>query len=325
MIFFRAENIFHPFRAYEHFLWRKYHEKGTWQGLVDTNKKRALELEWRFVFNERLDFDNPKTLNEKIQWLEAFSDTSLWTKYSDKYEVRKYVEDCGFKDCLPRIYGLWERVEDIHFHTLPDSFAIKCTHDCGSTLLIKDKEHFDKQTVVKHLQHYMDTTYGYASCEPHYTKIPHRIIAEELLGQTTESGLAGEDNTTVDYKILCTNGKAQIALVCYDRNIQQHQYVREVYTLDPWESRKDYLAEEYRHQDFKDIPRPENLQQMVDMAERLSEGFPQVRVDLYDINGKLYFGELTFTWACGRILSLSPEAQLLLGQSITLPGIHKKN
>ena len=95
--------------------------------------------------------------------------------------------------------------------------------------------------------------------------------------------------------------------------------------MDPWESRKDYLAEEYRHQDFKDIPRPENLQQMVDMAERLSEGFPQVRVDLYDINGKLYFGELTFTWACGRILSLSPEAQLLLGQSITLPGIHKKN
>lgn len=319
MKYLKIRNILHPIQAYERFVWRKHHERGTWNHLIDTNRKRALELEWRHVLHRRMNWNNPQTLNEKIQWLEAFTDTSLWSLYTDKQEVRKYVEQCGFKDILLKEYGVWEHVEDIDFDSLPNGFAIKCTHDCGSTLIIKDKSRdFDRDFVVRHLQEYVSKSYGYVSCEPHYTTIPHRIMAEELLPPQIDNGDSSQMSSTIDYKIWCIEGKAQFILVCYNRTIGKDA-VKEVYTIDPWESRKDLLSEKYQDQAFLPIPKPKNLHQMISMAETLAKPFHQVRVDLYNIDGKIFFGELTFTAACGRMNSLSDKAQLMLGKLIKCP------
>lgn len=323
MKYLKARNILHPIQAYERYIWRKHHEEGTWRHLIDTNRKRALELEWRHVYHTKLNWKDPQTLNEKIQWLEAFTDTTLWSRYTDKHEVRKYVEQCGFKDSLLKEYGIWNHVEEIDFDSLPNSFAIKCTHDCGSTLIIKDKSrHFDREFVVKHLMEHIEKTFGYNTCEPHYTQIPHRIMAEELLPPQIDNDLSTKSSSTIDYKIWCVEGKAQFILVCYNRTIGQNA-VKEVYTIEPWESRKDYLSDKYQRQDFLPIHKPKNLPQMIIMAEKLATGFHQVRVDLYNVDGKIFFGELTFTAACGRMESLSDKAQLMLGQKIKLP-LHKR-
>lgn len=317
-------DIFHPFRTFDLLSWWWYHKRGTWEHLVDTNRKRALELEWWRHFDYKLNLKHPKTFNEKVQWLEAFSDTSLWTKYADKHEVRKYIAECGYADSLLQEYGVWDKVEDIDFDALPNSFAIKCTHDMGSTMLIKDKSSdFDKDSIVRSLRWRLKLTYGYETVEPHYTKIPHRIMAEELLPQLHDDGNMISEAGTIDYKFICFDGKTQFVLVCYDRNIKSHVSIREIYDIDTWTPLRDVCIERFSHQDYHPIPRPENLQKMVEMAERLSKGFPEVRVDLYNINGKIYFGELTFTWYGGRINWLTDEFQLKLGSEIQLPDLKR--
>ena len=307
------DDILHPFRTIGLLSWWWYHKRGTWEQLVDTNRKRALELEWWRHFDYKLNWSHPKTFNEKVQWLEAFTDTSLWTKYSDKHEVREYIKACGFEDTLMKEYAVWDRAEDINFDALPNSFAIKCTHDYASTILVKDKsKNFDPDTITRFLHWHLKRPFGYETAEPHYTKIQPRIIAEELLPLS-------DNNDLVDYKILCIEGKAQLMLLCYNRNFPSFAHVSDFYSIHPWEPKRNYFSERFQHQDFKPMPRHENLERMVEMAERLSQGFHQVRVDLYNINGKIYFGEMTFTWSSGRIKNLSDEMQLRLGSMIRLP------
>lgn len=314
----RLIDLLHPCRAYDLLEWYWRHKQGTWEQLFETNRKRALELEWRKFTGKKIDWDNPKTLNEKIQWLMAFTDTSLWTKYSDKYEVRRYVEECGYKECLTELLGLWDRVDDINFDALPDTFVLKCTHDAGSTILVDKAMDFDKDAVAAFLRWRMKMTYGYKFGEPYYAKIRPRIIAERLLPQSRSDGTSGQESGLVDYKFLCIEGKVQFVLLCYNRNLARHTHVSDIYTIDPWESRKDFLSKDYLNQEFKPIPRPENLERMVEMAERLSRGFHELRVDLYNIDGKIYFGEMTFAWMSGKIRCLSDEMQLKMGQKIIL-------
>ena len=315
----KFKSIFHPFQSFNIWIYRKYHQNGTWNKLIETNPKRALQLEWRHAFHTRLNLKDPKTLNEKIQWLEVYSDTSLWTKYTDKYEVRKYVEKCGYKDYLLDLYGIWEDTTSIDYDSLPNSFAIKCTHDCGSTIIIRDKtKDLDEKFVNQLLNNHLKKPYGYDTCEPHYYKIPRRIIAEKLLPQSNLKISNIICSSTVDYKIWCIEGKAQFVLVCYDRNIGKNVTI-EVYGINPWQPLRSYLSQKYQKQHFKSIPEPSNLKDMIIMAENLSTNFHQVRIDLYNIDGKIYFGEMTFTSACGRMDYFSDEVQLMMGQKIHLP------
>lgn len=314
----RLKSLLHPFYNYDMHVWREHHKNGTWNHLVDTNKKRALELEWRHMCHTKLNLKNPQTLNEKIQWLELYTDTSLWTKLTDKYEVRRFVEEHGYKENLLKVYGVWNDVSEIDYDSLPNSFAIKCTHDCGSTLIVKDKsKKFDKDSINRQLKEHLDKAFGYQTCEPHYIPIPRRIMAEELLPQSSDSSSINF-SSTIDYKIWCIEGKAQFVLVCYDRNIGKDA-TKETYSINPWKSRKDFLSHQLQHQEFKEIPEPKNLDYMIKMAEDLAKGFHQVRIDLYNIDGKVFFSEMTFTAACGRMKSLSDEMQLSLGQKIQLP------
>jgi hypothetical protein len=108
--------------------------------LIDNNKKKAINIAWKSSYGKSFPWNNPITLNEKITYLSGITDTSLWTKYADKYEVRQYVKNCGYEEILAKCYGVWDNIEDVEWDKLPQSFVIKCTHDCGSTIIIKDKE-----------------------------------------------------------------------------------------------------------------------------------------------------------------------------------------
>lgn len=284
--------------------------------LIDSNPKKALSIFWYIRFGKNIDWENVQTLNEKIQWLEAFTDTSKWTEYSDKYLVRNYIKKLGLEEHLPQLYGVWDKAEDIDFTKLPNSFAIKCNHDCGSTVIIKNKDKdLNKEDLIKHLNRCVSTPFGYEHCEPHYLKIKRCIIAEELLPLSNLNNV--EFESTIDYKIWCINGKAEFGFICYDRT--QDNVVFDAYDLYTWTRKPEKLANAYLNQNFKPIPKPLNLNLMIEIAEKLSKDFPQVRVDLYNINGKIYIGEMTFTSQGGRMDYWSNEFQLELGRKIDLP------
>ena len=105
-------------------------------------------MKWNRFYREKFPWKNPRTLNEKVTWMEVMTDTSKWTEYTDKYEVRKHIEELGLKDILTECYGVWDRVEDIDFDKLPDKFVLKCTHDCGSTVIVRDKSKMNKKEIL---------------------------------------------------------------------------------------------------------------------------------------------------------------------------------
>ena len=141
-------------------------------------------------------------------------------------------------------------------------------------------------------------------------------MAEELLNNDEVIS-----SSIVDYKIWCFNQKPYFALVCYDRDVHKHTTILDVYNLRPWHPMREKLADSLQNQHFKDIPKPDNLEEMIHVAVLLSEGFPQVRVDLYNIRGRILFGELTFTSCAGRHFTYSPQAQIEMGNAIDISGV----
>ena len=247
------------------------------------------------------------------------SDTTKWTEYSDKYEVRKYIESLGLKDILTECYGVWDRAEDIDFDCLPDKFVVKCTHDCESTIVVNDKSKMNKKEVIDFLNKHLAVRYGYDSCEPHYIYIKPRVMAESLIENDNTSDFSSK--TLVDHKIRCIDGKAQYDMVCYDRPLGigsgGDHTVYDLYDIHTWEPMRQYL--DYPGTVYKNVPRPENLEEMIEIAEKIAQGFRQVRVDLYNVKGKIYFGEMTFFACSGMYHWFTPEFQRMIGDRIQLP------
>lgn len=261
---------------------------------------------------KNIDWNDPKTLNEKINWLKFYSDTSKWTILADKYNVREYIVEKGLQDILVPLYGTWDKAEDINFNSLPNSFVLKTNHGSGDAIIIRDKSSINEKFIKRRLKKNLKQHYGRVQSEPHYLKIHPRVIAEELL---SESGTC----SPTDYKIWCFDGKPYAIWVCRNRTSESVEV--STYDLDwniiPYAGRK--LEHSHYLQSTKEVPRPKNLEDMLQTASKLSEGFPQVRVDLYNINGKIYFGEMTFTSMGGYMTFYSDEFQLELGNQVKLP------
>ena len=313
--------MLHPIRTLKAFYFDRYIQPtDKWIEIQKTDPKKAIEMKWNRFYRKQFPWKNPRTLDEKMTWLSVMTDTSKWTEYSDKYEVRKYIESLGLKDILTECYGVWDKAEDIDFDRLPDKFVLKCTHDCGSTVVVKEKDKMNKQEVINFLQKHLDVNYGYSWCELHYTKIKPRVIAESLIemgeGVDPSFGLA-------DYKINCIEGKAQYVEVIYGRHLDSvegsHNAIFDLYNIYTWEPMRQYKTN--LNDNFQTVPRPQNLERMIEIAEKISQGFPQVRVDLYNVDGKIYFGEMTFFSASGMNNDLSREFQLMIGDRIHLPKV----
>lgn len=316
----RLWSVLHPIRTYKAWYFDRHIQfTDKWREIVATNPKKAFEMKWNRFYRRKFPWKNPRTLNEKLTWMEVYTDTSKWTEYTDKYEVRKHIEELGLKDILTECYGVWNKADDIDFDKLPEKSVLKCTHDCGSTVIIRDKSQMDKQSVVDFLNKHVSVRYGYDSCEPHYTAIKPRIMAESLIEMDNTETFSSE--TTVDHKIRCIDGKAQYDMVCYDRSLESgsggSKTIYDLYDINTWQPMRQFLADSGVK--YRDVPRPQNLERMIEIAEIIAKGYPQVRVDLYNVKGKIYFGEMTFFAFSGMNNHFTKRFQRMIGDRITLP------
>ena len=316
----RLWSVLHPVRTYRAWYFdRNIQFTDKWREIVATDPKKAFDMKWNRFYRRKFPWKHPRTLNEKLTWLAAMTDTSKWTEYSDKYEVRKYIESLGLKDILTECYGVWDRVEDIDFDKLPDKFVLKCTHDCGSTVIVRDKSKMNKKELLDFLDKHVSVRYGYDSCEPHYIAIKPRLMAESLIEMDNSEEFSSE--TTVDHKIRCIDGKAQYDMVCYDRSLESgsggSKTVYDLYDIHTWQPMRQFLADDGVK--YRNVPRPENLERMIEIAEKIAQGFPQVRVDLYNVRGKIYFGEMTFFAFSGMNNHFTMKFQRMIGEKIQLP------
>lgn len=257
----------------------------------------------------KIDFSNPKDINEKIIWLEFYTDTRLWSRLADKYEVREYVKARIGESYLVKLYGRWSSGESIDFDLLPEKFAIKPNNGSYDSVIVKDKSKTDTETVRKKLVHSLSVPFGYETAEPHYLRIEPCIIAEQLLESSQKEGL-------VDYKILCFDGKPFIILVCFNRDLETHHADLMLYDLD-WVRHPEWLSSDFKND--CDCPKPKNLEKMIEIAAKLSVGLPQCRVDLYNIDGKIYFGEMTLTSNYGMMIYYRQEMLNEMGEKCILP------
>lgn len=261
--------------------------------------------------------EHPKDLNEKILWLTLHSDTSIWSRLADKYEVRNYVKECGLEDTLVNFYGLYNSMTEVDFDELPNAFVLKPTHGSGDVVVVRDKFKVDLESIRTKIQNELDEYICTSAAELHYTRIPHRVVAEELLINDPIS--ERYSSTLIDYKIWCFNGKAQFIWVCMNRFVRNKDGA-EVMTYDrEWNAHPEYcrITPDFSLADL--IPKPAGFEYMLQVAEKLANQFPIVRVDLYNLNGKIYFGEMTFT-SYGAIMDFySDEFLLKCGSMIKLP------
>ena len=273
------------------------------------NPELLVKYEFYKQFGRKINLDNPRTLNEKIQYLSLRTDTSLWTKCADKFAVRDYVSDCGLSDILCKLYAHWTSMDEVDFESLPNQFVLKSVQGCGDVIICKNKNDLlsNQGGVIKSIKHMLTYRMGDVTGEPHYLKIKPAVICEQLLPV---------DDSIVDYKVWCFNGVAHYIMTCSHR-FEKGCYLG-FYDKD-WNYLPQYMIFSSSHpEEKKPLPRPENLVGMLQVAERLAKPFECVRVDLYNINGKIYFGELTFTSQGGRMSYYTEEFQKLAGSMIHL-------
>lgn len=256
--------------------------------------KYVARLRYLYIMHKWPHFKHPRDLNEKINYLKFYGDTSRWAELTDKYAVRQYIESIGLGDILVKLYGKWDSVDEIDWNALPDRFVMKCNNGSGDVLICKDKQKLDIEETKRYFNKMLHRKFGVASGEPHYAKIKPCIIAEELLDSSTQP--CGS-TSMVDYKIWCFNGEPHSFLCCYNRK-QYHANVG-MYDLD-WQYHPEYsVFTEHYKESSQTLPRPICLETMLETSRKLSDGFPVVRVDLYEVDGHVYFGELTFTSQSG--------------------------
>lgn len=279
--------------------------------------KQYLKILYRLRMRKKLHLDNPVTFNEKLQWLKLYDRHPEYTAMVDKYEAKRYVADrIGDEHIIPTI-DVWERFEDIDFDLLPNQFVLKCTHDSGGLVICTDKSHIDIDAVRKKVNKALKCKFFYVGREWPYKNVKPRIIAEKYMVDGDESEY---DIGLTDYKFFCFNGEPKFLYV--SKNLTNHTYARISFASLDWK-----LAPFYRndYQPFEELPnKPKCLEEMIYLAKKLSQGIKFLRVDLYEVDGKVYFSELTFSPCNGLFPFEPPEWDYKLGELINLEIMHKK-
>lgn len=250
-----------------------------------------------------INWDNPQDVDEKIMYLMFNTDTTQWTRLADKYAVRQYVAEKGCDELLVPLLGKWDHSSEIDFNKLPNRFVLKSNHGSGDVIIVKDKRTINEETIRRKIQKVLDTDFGYDTAELHYTRIKPCIIAEEYL-DAGEKGL-------VDYKVWCFNGKPYGIFTGSERDVEKHTVFYNFFTLD-WERKDEFMTDHYRNSVF--VPKPERLDDMLNYATILSEGFPEVRVDFYEVNSHIYIGEMTFSSNSASQKFFTEELMLDMGK-----------
>lgn len=278
-----------------------------WLGMYDSlSDEEYIRKMYYCYFGREIDLDNPKTFNEKLQWLKLNDRKNEYTSIVDKYEIKRVLtEQIGEKYVVPT-YGVWDSFKEIDFNLLPDRFVLKTTHDSGGVVICRSKKSFDLKNAKKILNHSLKNNYYKHTREWPYKNVKPRIIAEMFLDN---------DNEEIDdYKVHCFNGEPKITLVCSDRH-------------SPSGLTEDFYDNDWNHLNLKrpGVPnskkshnKPANFDEMLSISRILSKNHPFIRVDFYIVKDRLYIGELTF-YPSGGFDGYEPEEyDMILGNWIDL-------
>lgn len=269
-----------------------------------------LKMRFRISHDKKLNLENPCTYSEKLQWLKLYDRNPLYTTLVDKYAVKEYIAQKLGKDyVIPLVGGgIFSNADEIDFSSLPNRFVLKCTHCSGGNIVCKDKSLFNVERTIKYLNNNLNRSNYIVTKEWPYKNVHPRIICEEYIED--ESGYELKD-----YKFLCFNGVPKIMFVAtgrYDRTVGT--------SFDFYDMDFNHLSLIQGHPNSpKKISKPKGFDEMKRIATELSKGIPHVRVDLYDVNGKIYFGEMTFFHFSGFTPFVPEEWDYKLGEWLELP------
>ena len=271
--------------------------------------EKYLKRKYQAVMGKKLNLDNPVTFNEKLQWLKLHDRRPEYTMMVDKYKVRDYIAEKLGEEYLIPLLGVWDDPDDIDFDALPNQFVLKCNHNSGLGMCIcKDKSKLDIEKVKKELRKGLVQDYYLTGREWPYKDVPRKIICEQYMEDSSQ-----KDSLT-DYKFFCFNGVADCVMVCLDRFSGDTKF----YFFDKnWKLKRLNIRGKNAPEGFS-IPKPSCMDKMFRIAEQLSEGLSFSRIDLYECNGKIYFGEITIFPASGFDANLLPETDQYFGEMIDL-------
>ena len=244
--------------------------------------KLWFEMIYKWQYGHKFDWNNPQDLIEKQRWIQFNTDISEWTQLADKYRVREYIENKGLGDMLVPLLGVWKRAEDIDFEKLPNEFVLKTNHGSGEVIIVNNKNEIDQKYIREKMGTFINTPFGYECAETHYLKISPLIIAEKLL-----KPLPGEKELR-DYKFYTFYGKPIACSVMTNRVRGTHIYSHSVYDMEWNKIEVDGVQ-------GGEVQKPSTFACMKEACMILAKQFPFVRMDFYEVEGKLYFGEFTFT------------------------------
>lgn len=273
--------------------------------------KWMLSLQYKIKTGRKLNLKNPQRYTEKLQWYKMYYRDPVMKQCVDKYEVRKYVEECGLGSILNECYGVYSSPDEIDFGKLPDSFVLKDTLGGGgnSVILVPDKSKLNIERVKQQMTQWVaeSTSVKHPGREWVYDGMPHRIVAEKFISSNPETG------GLIDYKFFCFGGRVACLYVMGNREngLKVGIYDRNFRKLDAYISYDEKMETEAQ--------KPENFEEMCEIAEKLSAKFPHARIDLFDQNGVIAFGEITFFSGSGYTLFNPDEFDFQLGDSFQLP------
>lgn len=262
---------------------------------------------------KNLVLDNPQTYNQKLQWIKLYDHNPMYIFMVDKYEAKKYVAKLIGEEYIIPTLGVWNNFDEINFDNLPDQFVLKCTHDSGGVVIIRDKSAINRKEIKRKIEKSLKRNFYYYGREWPYKDVKPRIIAEKYMVDTTAINDNDQCNNVLkDYKIYTFNGKAKMCMINTDRGI---------------DTRADYFDRDfnwldffwgYNHADTKP-QKPVQYERMFELAETLAQGTTELRVDFYVVNNKIYFGELTFFDGSGFDPIVPEEWDIKIGSWLKLP------
>ena len=260
------------------------------------------------VHGKPLDWNNLRTYTEKMQWIKLYDNTPIKTRLADKFLVREWIAEKIGADYLIPLLGVWDNFDEINFDNLPNQFVLKCNHGSGMNIICRDKKDFDIESAREKINAWLAIDYGTLSVEPHYNNIPKKIIAEKFMTDN-------ENFDLIDYKFLCFDGEVKYLYCATDRTTDlRYNY------FDMDFSPTNFYSTAHPNSDNPEkITKPRNFELMKKLAAELCKDFIHVRVDFYDIAGKIYFGEMTFLPSGGNGFFKPEEANKYLGSLMKLP------
>lgn len=269
-----------------------------------------LKRKFKACMGRELDLETPKTFNEKLQWLKLYDRKPEYTMMVDKYLVRDYIRERLGEEYLIPLLGVWDSPDEIDFDSLPDQFVLKCNHNSGVGMYIcRDKSKMDVRKVKRELCIGLKEDYYLTSREWPYKDVPRKIICEKFISDS-------EDPDLKDYKFQCINGEIDHVFVCVGRN--ESEQVKFYYFDKDW-NYLPYSLDQCDNKEYLDSLKPKTFEKMKEIAKTLCVNMPQVRVDLYEANGCVLFGELTFYTQSGFDTTITKKADLEIGRHLELP------